>query len=264
MTAHVFKKQFGQNFLKYASDSAKLVDSLDPSLEDYVFEIGPGDGRVTQILLRTVKEVIAVEIDSNLVTLLKEKFKADPSFEVIHKDILQIDLRKELDSRAIKGYKVIGSLPYNISKKIIQNFTEAELKPVRMSVILQKEVAQDYAAQPPKSSFLHHYVSALYHVKYAGTIKKDRFYPEPRVDGGILNFELRETPYIPYTDIRNYAKFLKNAYSSPRKKLQKVLSNIYKEINWSQIFQDLDIEENLRPAQLDTEQFVALWQQSMC
>lgn len=259
MDGHNFKKQFGQNFLKFIPDSIKLVDSVKPLENDFVFEIGPGDGRVTEILVQTVLHVVAVEIDDELIPLLKYKFGEIPNFELLHQDVLQVDFESELKKREITTYKVIGSLPYNISKKIIQKFVELDLKPQIMALVLQKEVAQDYAAESPKSSFLHHYVSTIYDTKYISTIRKDKFFPEPKVDGGILQLRLRALPLVENNELRDFAKFLKNAYSSPRKKLIKALSNIYRNTDWHKIFEEEGLDENLRPAQLTTENFVKLW-----
>jgi len=116
-SSHFFKKSFGQNFLRDVSYAKKIVEAACIDKSDTVIEIGPGDGIVTKYLLESAKQVISIEIDNELIPVLNEKFQTHNSFKLINEDILSIDLSSVHNN---KPYKVVGSLPYNISKKIIQ------------------------------------------------------------------------------------------------------------------------------------------------
>jgi len=248
---HNFKKQFGQNFLKSKQTIDKLISSLGIKPGDSVIEVGPGDGRVTEALLSTSAQVTAVEIDRDLMPLLEEKFASNEDLQLINQSIL--------DFVPPKGkYKVVGSLPYNLSKKIIRKFIEEENKPEIMSFIIQKEVAQDYAANAPRGTFLSNFADIFYEVKYIGKVKKEYFVPKPRVDGGILQFTLKLEPEINPKDYEKFSKFLKNCFRQPRKKLSKVLKSIYKEKDWNTIFESTTIEPNARAANLTLEEFIEI------
>ncbi|MBN1915630.1 ribosomal RNA small subunit methyltransferase A [Candidatus Dojkabacteria bacterium] len=249
-----FKKQFGQNFLKETSVGIKMIKSLDLKPDDTVIEVGPGHGAVTNLLIERTKRMILIEIDTELIDFLKDKYKEDREVEIIHNDILKINL-KDLEIENNK-YKVVGSLPYNISKKIIAKFLTDEIKPNIMSFLIQKEVAEDYASISPKASFLSNFAQIYSDVEFIGKVPKNHFFPIPKVDGGILQFKFKEV--IPdYAE--DLTKFIKIGYSSPRKKLISNLScglKISKE-EIEKKFNNLHIKENIRAAELSLVE----WQQ---
>lgn len=249
-----FKKQFGQNFLRSDVDALALIEAIDPSKEDMVIEIGPGNGAVTRYLINMVKHVTAIEIDKKLVPLLQMTFEKTPNFELLNQDILDYDLTKQNQLLA-SSYKLIGSLPYNISKRIIDKFIREKNKPSIMSFIVQKEVAQNYAAKSPKGTFLSNYASILYNVNYVKTVDKKLFYPEPKVDGAIVQFILKEEPEIGEEEFEAFTKFLRNCFRSPRKKLSKVLKSIYNDQDWDNAFKKSGINELARAAELELSDF---------
>lgn len=249
-----FKRQFGQNFLKNSSDGWKMLNSLDLDSEDTIIEVGPGHGAVTNLLLGKAKRIILVEIDNDLIGFLKDKYKQSKEIEIIHNDILKVDIEGLKLERG--KYKVTGSLPYNISKKIIAKFLKEEIKPSLMSFLIQKEVAEDYASKPPKAAFLSNFAQIYSDVEYIGKVPRNHFYPTPKVDGGILKFRFKEV-------IPDYAeeltKFIKIGYSSPRKKLMSNLSSGLKlsKVDVESRFVSLHIRENARAAELTLVE----WQQ---
>lgn len=216
---HNFKKWYGQNFLrdvKYIIDFL-YISELDE--DDTVLEIGPGSGVLTEYLVEEVNEVIAVEVDNDLIPLLQEKFRHYENFKIIHGDILKINLDKILRG---KEYKVIGALPYNISKKIIQMFLESKNPPKDMTFIIQKEVAMKYTDPTPKASFLSMYAQLYSDVEFVAPIPLSAFEPQPKVDGGIIKFQ-NIGPKLKNT--KEIKRFIKLGFSSPRKKLSKNLAN---------------------------------------
>lgn len=253
---HNFKKQFGQNFLKNKSAAKKLVDSLDLTKEDVVIEIGPGHGAVTELILPKVKKLIAIEIDEELIGHLKYKFKKYESFELINKDVLKIE-NEELGMKK-KEYKVIGSLPYNISKPIIKKFLTEEPKPSTMSFIIQKEVAEDYAADAPRATFLSNFAKVYSEAEYIETVKASDFHPMPKVDGGIVKFRINNERMVKDGEL---VKFIKIGFSSPRKILMNNLSNLpdLSKEELATIFTDLKINPKARAAELPFETWVTLF-----
>lgn len=256
---HNFKKHFGQNFLKSQKSIDKFVQCMDLQLGDFVIEIGPGDGQITKGLIKNSARVVSVEIDSELVDPLVNQFGNFENWELVHEDILQFDINKFLKDKGIEKFKVVGSLPYNISKRIIHKFASLEKRPDLMCFILQKEVAEDYAALPPRSSFLYHAYRPIFEIAYRSKINKSYFTPKPKVDGGIITFKLLEKPMVKFENFLKYTKFVKNAYSQPRKKLLKVIKGVYKDCNWEEIFEKIGIDKNARAAELEVEEFVGLF-----
>jgi len=279
MIRHNFKKNYGQNFLTVSRFAEDLVDSLELNEFDVVIEIGPGDGMVTNILLnRGVSKVIAIEIDYDLLPNLIRRFSRFESFKLVHEDILKVDLNQllkkyEVDLKVkqinnekenIGSIKVVGSLPYNISKKIIDKFLQfkadnPDINLDRMSFIVQEEVAKDYTAQAPKASFLSNYLQIFANARKLKTIPAQKFYPKPQVNGAILLIKFKDLDEL--GDRQELAKFIRTGFSSPRKTLFKNLSNTqkYDLEKLKESLQKLGFKDTVRPAELSFEEFVKLF-----
>jgi len=222
---HEFKKQFGQNFLENFPKIIEICDIADIQEGENIIEIGPGDGAFTEEILNRKANLLAIEIDPSLVSYLKDKFTQYKNFQIIENDILQIN-PSTLNPN--KKYKLLSALPYNISKKIINQFLTSTNPPTTMTLIMQKEVAEDYTNTKKGQIKFLHILAKTYSkdVEYFGAIRKEDFYPEPKVDGGIVKFSYVNTQ-IP--DPESFLKFVKLGFSAPRKKLSSNLSNIYKD-----------------------------------
>lgn len=229
MEVHNFKKQFGQNFLRSNSDLLRFVELINPQPDELIIEIGPGDGALTEQLLNSGCFVHAIEIDNELITHLQTKF-SEKKFDITNIDILKIDLLELISSynKEYKNLKIVGSLPYNISKQIIKSVfqlcTQTDVESV--CFLIQKEVAEDYTNQPPKAHFLYAMSCVYGKVDYKFSIKKEHFHPSPKVDGGVFKF-------VPYSTIstgfekklfemelankERLVRFIKQGFSSPRK-----------------------------------------------
>jgi 16S rRNA (adenine1518-N6/adenine1519-N6)-dimethyltransferase len=242
-----FKKQFGQNFLTSREYAKKLVEAADINEEDVVVEVGAGAGMVTQYLAPKAKKIFAIEIDKRFVRMLKMRFADDENVEIVNRDILKIKNEK----LRINNYKVVGSLPYNISKKVIKKFLEAETQPSSIIVIIQKEVVQDYVARPPKATFLSNYASIFGSAELVEIVPKEFFNPEPKVDGAIIKFKIKNGK-LKIKEESKFIKFLKSAFLNPRKKLVNNLVGIYKidKQKLLKIFKRLRISENARASEI--------------
>lgn len=249
-----FKKAFGQNFLRSEKYAKKLIDSINPDKNDIIVEIGPGEGFVTSLLIERVKHVFAIEIDTRFIYELKRKFK-ERNFTVYNEDILTYNFDRLPIEKG--SYKVIGSLPYNISKKIIKNVFEYERRPELFSFIIQKEVAQDYTAEHPRSTFLSNFAKIYSSARYISTVPKERFFPRPKVDGAIVKFILKEKIQRNH---KKFARFLKASFANPRKKLINNLVSLgdKRKNELKKRFVDIGIKENARASDISFENWLVL------
>jgi len=252
---HHFKKKFGQNFLRNIDSVTDLVQAAGITKTDNVLEIGPGEGSVTEFLLQKAGHVTSVEIDPDLIPKLKTRFKDRQNFSVLPADVLDLDLDTVYSA---EPYKVVGSLPYNISKLIIKKFLTAIHAPVSMTVIVQKEVAEDYGTKYPKAAFLGNFATCYSDVTLGKMIDKSDFYPEPKVDGQIVSFK----DIMPrFQDTERLVKFIKIGYSSPRKILSGNLANTgIKKTEVVKVLKKMELPETARASELSLEQWYNLQQ----
>ena len=254
---HDFKKQFGQNFLENFPKIIEICDIADIQEGENIIEIGPGDGAFTEEIINRKANLLAIEIDPSLVKYLREKFIQYKNFEIIENDILQID-PSTLNPK--KQYKLISALPYNISKKIINQFLTSKNPPTTMTLIMQKEVAEDYANTKKGQIKFLHILGKTYSkdVEYFGAIRKEDFYPQPKVDGGVVKFSDIKAQ-IPNPEA--FLKFVKLGFSAPRKKLSSNLSNIYKDKKdeIEKILAKLNLSKDSRAGELQFAEWYKLY-----
>lgn len=259
---HNFKKQLGQNFLKDIGAILDFVGALDPQKKDRVLEIGPGAGALTEYIASNVEYMHLLEIDTDLIPVLEEKFDFLKNIKIQNGDILKLNIPEFLNKYRIN--KIIGALPYNISKLIIALFcANPELKLDKCVFILQKEVAHDYAGIGKKGSFLNHLYSLFNNIYLVNDIERSNFHPVPKVDSSIIIFQPLppEKLKVKTNDAQPFIKFLRNTFLNPRKKLLKNLRNIYRETNWQEIFVNNGLNENIRVEELTTDQLLSLYHQ---
>jgi 16S rRNA (adenine1518-N6/adenine1519-N6)-dimethyltransferase len=184
----IMPTRLGQNFLKDKSIIKKIIESADLQPDDFVIEVGPGEGVLTEELAKYVKKVIAIEIDGNLVQKLQKKFENRPNIEILHEDILKINLQKISTSYKLPttNYKLIANLPYYITSPIIRLFLETKIPPQEMILMVQKEVAERIVARPGKMSILAISVQYYAEPKLLFEVSKEAFYPVPKVDSAVI------------------------------------------------------------------------------
>lgn len=251
-----FKKEYGQNFLINHRFAIELIDAVDIDNNDIIVEVGPGEGMLTQYYVNEVKHALAVEIDDRFVGSVRKAFKGT-GIQVVNKDILEFDPSK-YHLRA-NGYKLIGSLPYNISKLIISKFLEEDNHPSDMSVLVQKEVGYEYCAEAPNSSFLSNYVQLYSDREFIEVVPKEFFRPEPEVDGAIIKFSNIKRRY---DDADKFEKFLKSAFLNPRKKLINNLANVFRidKDELKKIYKKIGITLNSRAEEIEFENWRELFE----
>lgn len=256
---HDFQKKWGQNFLRGDRYAQELVKAADVQKGDIVVEIGPGDGRVTNLLLQAGAKVLSIEVDYSLLPKLLKRFGDNKDFQLIHQDILQTDVVVEVEKLGWGNkFKVVGSLPYNISKKIIEQLITAQVQPVICAFIVQEEVAQDYAAKAPKASSLSNWVQLYAQAKKMLSIPKQQFHPAPKVNGGILQL----IPHKNYDEntIQIMQKIIRVGFSSPRKTLWNNLRSLpeLNKLSAAEFQEKFGFNEFVRPAELELSQWQGL------
>ena len=182
------KKSLGQHFLRDPRILQKIADAAKLTPDDTVLEVGPGEGTLTELLLRRAGRVIAVEKDTRLIPFLQKKFAQDMAsgkLELVHSDILSFNPSAySLEPRA---YRIVANLPYYITGAFLRkSLQETKHPPTSMTLLLQKEVAKRIVAADGKESVLSISVKAYGAPKYIGTVKAGAFSPPPKVDSAII------------------------------------------------------------------------------
>lgn len=222
------KKSLGQNFLRSKSALNAIIDAGDIVADDIILEIGPGKGVLTKELLKFAGKVIAIEKDAELVENLQLKFAEeikDGRLDLINADIL--DFNPEILSFYDLEYKVIANIPYYITGAIIRKFLSTNKQPIRMVLMLQREVAKRIVARDRKESILSLSVKVYGTPKYITTVKKESFSPQPKVDSAILLIENISKDFFLGFSEEKFFTIIKSAFGSKRKTLRNTLSVLF-------------------------------------
>ena len=210
-------KRFGQNFLIDKGALRRVIWAADLKPSDVILEIGPGLGVLTEELAKRVKKVIAVEKDQLMINILKETLKSFDNTEIILGDILKLVSQKNSKINLPENYKVVANLPYYIANPIIRYFLElAQVTPLQMILMVQKEVAQRICAKPPHMTLLAVSVQFYAEPKIVSFVSKKSFWPQPKVDGAIIKIIPKKT-LIRDRDI--FFKIVRAGFSQPRKQI---------------------------------------------
>lgn len=265
----VFKKKFGQNFLINPSVLNKIIEAADLDDQDYVLEIGPGIGCVTQELLPRAKKVIAIEIDQLLIPILEDNFKDHSNLLLINEDVLKVDLHTLIteqikDEPPNKKIKVVANLPYYITTPIIMMLLEKRLPLETITVMVQKEVAMRLDAQPGTKQYgaitvaLNYYASSY----LVTNVPRNCFMPSPNVDSAVIGLKLHEKPPVEVKDEILLFRLVKASFSQRRKTL---LNTLFSQADLSipkdelkTLLDDSGIGASVRGETLSLEQFAQL------
>lgn len=211
----------GQNFLISPKPIETIIAAGDVKAGDRVLEIGPGLGALTESLLHTGASVTAVEFDEKLAAFLKKNIPEKFSHEIIQGDVLEIATDEFLAS--LGSYKLVANIPYHITSDIIRRFTETKFKPRVICLLVQKEVAERLAAQPPDMSMLALFTQWFARVEYIATVPRSFFMPAPEVDSAIVRitpFPTEEQSHgLSPDEQKQLFSLIKRGFSSPRKQL---------------------------------------------
>ena len=215
-------KGLGQNFLQDPLALEKIISAAEIQPSDTVLEIGPGLGSLTRYLAVSAKEVVAVELDENLLPPLKAVLSPHKNIRLIQGDILKLSLK---DLNLENDYIVVANIPYYITSAVIRHLLESESKPRRMVLTVQKEVAQRICAEPGHMSLLALSVQVYGKPRIAGHIPANAFFPAPKVDSAVLIVDIYTSPRIKEELLNAFFKLIKAGFGQKRKTLRNSLSS---------------------------------------
>ena len=252
------KKSLGQHYLRDENIKNRIIKSLDLNQDDTVVEIGCGRGALTDLIIEKVLKFYGIELDENLFMNLREKYKNE-NVEMINQDARLVNISELIKNN--NSYKFVGNLPYNHANKIIMNFLQNDFQPEIMIVMIQLEVAQRIAGIPKFRGYLSAIIDTYSESKILFKVNSKSFYPEPKVASAVIQLIPRKSPLINKSDIHDFFNFIANSFVSRRKTILNSLSmgnKISKEII-SKILQDVGIESNLRPQNLNTVDWIKIF-----
>ena len=258
-------KRLGQNFLINDNAIQEIVNAAGISAEDLIIEIGPGLGTLTSKLLEKAGKVIAVELDENMIKILKDRFKLYENFILINEDILKIDLKKLIEENLndLKNVKIVANLPYYITTPIIMKLLEDRLNINSITVMVQKEVADRIAEKPgEKLSGAITYSVNYYAIPEKVTlVGKESFIPSPEVDSEVIKLNIRKEPPVKVENEEMFFKLIKVSFMQRRKTLLNALTNsglITNKEKLKQVLEKMNLDLNIRGEKLTLEQYAKL------
>ncbi|OGJ43724.1 ribosomal RNA small subunit methyltransferase A [Candidatus Peregrinibacteria bacterium RIFCSPLOWO2_02_FULL_39_10] len=216
------KKSFGQNFLLNGQILTIMTDIAEISKDDHVIEIGPGLGTLTQELAKKAGKVTSIELDRNLIPILKETLKDFSNVEIINSDALLFEPSENT-------YKVVANIPYNITSHLISHFLQNKNPPESLTLLIQYEVAKKLCTLNPDMSVLSLGTALFGKAKFIKKVKKGSFFPVPKVDSAIIHISLYEPSEKEFIGRENAIKILnlaKKAFSQKRKKIKNPLPEL--------------------------------------
>ena len=260
-----FQKRFGQNFLIDAHVLEKIVSAAGITKDDCVLEIGPGIGTMTQYLAESAGQVIAVEIDTNLLPILADTLKDYSNVKVINQDILKVDIN-ELVKEYNNGrpIKVVANLPYYITTPIIMGLFESNVPIDNITVMVQKEVADRMQVGPGSKDYGALSLAVQYYAEpyIVANVPPNCFMPRPNVGSAVIRLTRHQTPPVTAKDPKLMFALIRASFNQRRKTLQNGLNNSpdisFTKEQIAAAIESLGLPAAVRGEALTLEQFAAL------
>ncbi len=260
-----FQKKFGQNFLIDSNILEGIVESAEITKDDFVLEIGPGIGTMTQYLCEAARQVVAVEIDKALIPILEHTLSEYDNVEVINQDVLKVDIKSLAEERNNgKPIKVVANLPYYITTPIIMGLFESGVPIESITIMVQKEVADRMQTGPGSKD----YGALSLAVQYYATaevqmiVSANCFMPRPNVDSAVIKLTRHQEPAVEVQDEKLMFQIIRASFNQRRKTLVNGLKNSA-ELSFSkeeilEAIQKLGKPETIRGEALTLEEFAEL------
>ncbi|MBU9736740.1 16S rRNA (adenine(1518)-N(6)/adenine(1519)-N(6))-dimethyltransferase RsmA [Diplocloster agilis] len=224
----VFQKKFGQNFLIDTHVLEKIIRAADITKDDFVLEIGPGIGTMTQYLAENARKVMAVEIDRNLIPILEDTLAGYDNVTVVNEDVLKLDLPELVQKEnAGKPVKVVANLPYYITTPIIMGIFESHMPLHSLTIMVQKEVADRMQAGPGSKDYGALSLAVQYYAKpyIAANVPPNCFMPRPNVGSAVIRLTKHEQPPVEAADEKLLFGMIRASFNQRRKTLANGLNN---------------------------------------
>lgn len=261
----MFQKKFGQNFLIDTHVLEKIISSAGVTKEDCVLEIGPGIGTMTQYLAENARQVVAVEIDKNLIPILGETLADYDNVTIINEDILKVDIKaiaeKYNDGRPIK---VVANLPYYITTPIIMGLFESGVPIDNITVMVQKEVADRMQEGPGSKDYGALSLAVQYYAEpeIVANVPPNCFIPRPNVGSAVIRLTRHKEMPVQVKDAEHMFRIIRASFNQRRKTLQNGLNNS-PEIPYSKekilaAIEQMGLPATVRGEALSLEQFAKL------
>ncbi len=261
----VFQKKFGQNFLIDPHVLDKIIRASEITEEDFVIEIGPGIGTMTQFLAAKAHKVTAVEIDKELIPVLEDTLHGYDNVTVLNEDVLKVDIRSLVEEQNEgRPVKVVANLPYYITTPIIMGLFESRVPLESATVMVQKEVADRMRSGPGSKDYGALSLAVQYYARpeLIANVPPNCFMPRPRVGSAVVRLTRHEKPPVQAVDEGFLFQVIRASFNQRRKTLANGLShapeiNIPKEII-EDTLEEMGLSRNVRGETLTLEQFACL------
>ena len=224
----VFQKKYGQNFLIDTHVLDKIINAAKITKDDFVLEIGPGIGTMTQYLASSAREVFAVEIDRALIPILEDTLSEYGNVTILNEDILKVDIRKLAEERNQgRPIKVVANLPYYITTPIIMGLFEEEVPVESITVMVQKEVADRMQTGPGSKDYGALSLAVQYYASpyIVANVPPNCFMPRPKVGSAVIRLSRHEKPPVDVKDPRLMFRIIRASFNQRRKTLVNGLKN---------------------------------------
>ena len=260
-----FQKKFGQNFLIDTHVLDKIIAAAGVTKDDCVLEIGPGIGTMTQYLAESARHVVAVEIDSNLIPILKETLGEYENVTVIHDDILKADINQITEQyNSGRPIKVVANLPYYITTPIIMGLFEKKVPIDNITVMVQKEVADRMQVGPGSKDYGALSLAVQYYAEpyIVANVPPNCFMPRPSVGSAVIRLTRHKEPPVTAEDPGLMFRLIRASFNQRRKTLQNGLNNSpevpYTKEQITEAIESLGLGPSVRGEALTLEQFASL------
>lgn len=261
----IFQKKFGQNFLVDPHVLEKIIDAAGVTKEDCVLEIGPGIGTMTQYLAESAGHVVAVEIDRNLIPILKETLAGYDNVTVINEDILKVDIKSIAEEyNEGRPIKVVANLPYYITTPIIMNLLEGNVPIDNITVMVQKEVADRMQEGPGSKDYGALSLAVQYYSQpeIVANVPPNCFIPRPKVGSAVIRLTKHKERPVEVKDPELMFKLIRASFNQRRKTLQNGLNNSpelpFSKEQVAAAIEELGLPAAVRGEALTLAQFAAL------
>lgn len=260
-----FQKKYGQNFLIDTHVLDKIIGAAQIGPDDFVLEIGPGIGTMTQYLAEAAREVVAVEIDTKLIPILQDTLKEYDNVTVLNEDILKVDIRKIAEEKnGGKPIKVVANLPYYITTPIIMGLFESEVPLDSITVMVQKEVADRMQVGPGTKDYGALSLAVQYYAEpyIVANVPPNCFIPRPAVGSAVIRLTRYQEKPVKVNDASFMFKIIRASFNQRRKTLQNGLYNsselrIPKEKTVAAL-EEMELTPTIRGEKLSLEEFAQL------
>ncbi|GHU41330.1 ribosomal RNA small subunit methyltransferase A [Clostridia bacterium] len=260
-----FRKKYGQNFLIDTHIIDKILQAAHVDKEDFVLEIGPGIGTLTQALCENAKTVLAVEIDKDLIPILEDTLQDYDNLTLINQDVLKLNLMQVIQEQNNgRPIKVVANLPYYITTPILMELLESKLPVESITVMVQTEVAQRIQIGPGSKEYGALSLAVQYYAepRLITHVSPGCFLPKPNVGSAVLHLQIHDTPPVSVADEQLMFRLIRASFQQRRKTLANSISNaeglfISKEVTYRAL-KEMGLSESVRGEALGLVEFADL------